>query len=105
MIKRLPIPDPDGLIQPDQLTTTGAAALHPGRRSFPISSAKVRSRIVCAYNGGGTLPVEANGRPTLALVAFVSGRCFDAFGVMPSIGRADRRRRRAALDGRRGSRW
>ena len=86
IIKRLPIPDPDGLFS---LTTHNEKGV---QRYIPVTLVPDLERegpfaIVCAYNGGGTLPVEANGRPSLALVAFVSGRCFDAFGVMPRIGR------------------
>ena len=85
-IRRLPIPDPDGLFSLTSHNDRGV------QRYIPVTLVPDLERegpfaVVCAYNGGGTLPVEANGRPTLALVAFVSGRCFDAFGVMPRIGR------------------
>ena len=87
LLKRLPIEHPDGLYS---LTSHNDRGL---QRYIPVTLVPDLERdgpfeIVCAYNGGGTLPVEANGRPTLALVAFISGRCFDAFGVMPRMGRA-----------------
>jgi predicted permease len=86
LIKRLPVADPEGLYS---LTSHNEKGV---QRYVPVTLIPDLERdgpfeIVCGYNGGGTIPVEAGGRPTLALVAFVSGRCFDAFGVMPRIGR------------------
>jgi putative ABC transport system permease protein len=86
LFKRLPIVDPDGLYS---LTSHNDKGL---QRYIPVTLIPALEQegpfeIVCGYNAGGTLPVEANGRPTLALVGFISGRCFDVFGVMPRMGR------------------
>ena len=43
---------------------------------------------VCGYNGGANIGVLVNGVPTQAVAAFVSGRCFETFGVRPILGRA-----------------
>lgn len=85
-IRRLPIAAPDGLFSLSSYNDRGL------KRYIPVTLVPDLQRdgafeTVCAYNGGGTLPVEANGRPTLAMVAFISGRCFDVFGVTPRIGR------------------
>ncbi|MFM8535836.1 MAG: ABC transporter permease, partial [Acidimicrobiia bacterium] len=85
-LKRLPIANPDGLFSLSSYNDKGL------KRYVPVTLVPEMQRdgpfeTVCAYNGGGTLPVEANGRPTLALFAFISGRCFDVFGVTPRIGR------------------
>ena len=86
LIRRLPIPNPDTLYSLTSHNDRGQ------QRYIPVTLVPDLQRdgpfeIVCAYNGGGTIPVEANDRPTLAVVAFISGRCFEAFGVMPRIGR------------------
>ena len=41
----------------------------------------------CGYNGGGNFPVEANGVPSHAITAFITGRCMSVFGVQPVLGR------------------
>jgi predicted permease len=85
-LRRLPVAEPDGLYS---LTSHNERGV---KRYVPVTLVPDLERAgpfaaVCAYNGGGTLPVEAGGRPTLAVTAFISGRCFEVFGVAPRIGR------------------
>lgn len=86
LIQRLPIKDPDGLISMTSWNAVGAersipfAVVEELRRDGPFAT-------VCGYNNT-TMPVEANGAGTQAGVAFISGRCFETFGVSPSLGRA-----------------
>jgi predicted permease len=86
LLKRLPVVDPDGLYSLTSHNERGVKRYVPVTLIPDLEKAGP-FEIVCGYNAGGTLPVEANAQPTLALVGFVSGRCFDVFGVMPRIGR------------------
>jgi hypothetical protein len=42
---------------------------------------------VCGYNGGGQIAIEVDRVPTQAIASFVTGRCFETFGVTPLWGR------------------
>jgi putative ABC transport system permease protein len=86
VIQRLPIKDPDGLIS---FTSRNAGGQH---RYLPLPAVGEIARDgpfdhVCGYNGGVFLSVEANGAPAQAVGAFMSGQCFDTFGVAPILGR------------------
>jgi predicted permease len=87
LLQRLPIADPDGLVGMTSRDARGR------ERYLPFVAVQHLSHEgpfvdVCGYNGGGIISVDANRIPTQAVVAFVSGRCFDTFGVAPIIGRA-----------------
>ena len=87
VLRQLPIKDADRLIG-----VSGRDALDQPRLT-PISVVDELTREegplqdICAYNGGVVLAVEANGAPTQAIGAFVSGACFATFGVTPFLGR------------------
>ncbi|MFA5907484.1 MAG: ADOP family duplicated permease [Vicinamibacterales bacterium] len=86
LIQRLPIPDPDALFSLSSYNERG------DKRYIPMPTAIELNRegpfqAACGYNGGGIVAAQAGGVPVQAVVAFVTGRCFDAFGVMPSLGR------------------
>lgn len=87
VLRPLPIRDPHGLI-----AISGRGA-EQQLRLTPIPAAEVLSREgnplrdVCGYNAGVILSIEANGAPTQAIGGLVTGRCFDAFGVPPLLGR------------------
>ena len=86
VFKRLPVPDPDGLIGLTVANDRGEQRYIP----FPAVNQLGASgpfEPICAYNGGGVSTVEANGTPTMALFASISGGFFDSFGVMPILGR------------------
>jgi predicted permease len=85
LLRPLAIKDPHGLVS---LSTYNER----GKRYLPMTVALDLSKygpfeIVCGHNSGFTFPVSANGIPTLAATAFVSGSCFELFGVMPVLGR------------------
>ncbi|HEX6162432.1 MAG TPA: ABC transporter permease [Vicinamibacterales bacterium] len=87
LFKRLPVPDPDGLVSLVSVDDRGR------ERYFPYAAADAflengPFKNLCGYNGGGVSTIEAGGVPSIALYAFVSGSCFDVFGVSPIIGRA-----------------
>jgi putative ABC transport system permease protein len=86
VLQKLPIKDPDGLISMTSRTELGR------ERYIPYTAAALLSnngpfQDVCGYNGGGVLAAEAGGTQTQILVAFVSGQCFNTFGVVPILGR------------------
>jgi predicted permease len=84
--QRLSIPDPDGLYSLSSYNERGQKRYIPMptvidlNRESPFVEA-------CGYNGGGWFPVEANGIPSQAITAFITGRCFSVFGVQPVFGR------------------
>jgi predicted permease len=85
--QRLPIPDAGGLYSLSSYNERGQKRYIPMptvidlNRDSPFVEA-------CGYNGGGWFPVEANGIPSQAITAFITGRCFSVFGVQPVLGRA-----------------
>jgi predicted permease len=86
VLQRLPIHDPDSLVSITSRNARGA------QRYLPIAIVDQLARNgplqpVCGYNGGFVIAVEANGAPAQALAAFVTGQCFNAFGVLPLLGR------------------
>jgi putative ABC transport system permease protein len=86
VLQKLPIKDPDGLISMTSRNEVGR------ERYIPYTAAALLSKDgpfqdVCGYNGGGVLAAEAGGTQTQILVAFISGQCFSAFGVVPILGR------------------
>jgi predicted permease len=87
VLERLAVPDPDGLFSLSSYNERGQKRYIPMptvidlNRDSPFIEA-------CGYNGGGVLPMEANGIPTQGVAAFVTGRCFSVFGVQPILGRA-----------------
>jgi predicted permease len=86
VLKRLPIPDPDGLMAIAPLNSRGLP------RTTPMSAvAELRDGPLdhlCAYVGAIVFPVLANNRPVQTTTTFVTGECFNAFGITPIIGRA-----------------
>jgi putative ABC transport system permease protein len=87
VFRNLSIPDASGLIgvtsrdSRDRERYIPFLAINELAQDGPFSD-------VCGYNGGAILPVEANSQPTQAVVAFISGHCFETFGVTPILGRA-----------------
>jgi predicted permease len=86
MLRQLPIEDPDGLIAIAPRTSRGLP------RSTPVSAVDHLSGQgpldpVCGYLGGIVLPVLANNIPVQTLTTFITGRCFETFGVSPILGR------------------
>jgi predicted permease len=85
--QRLPIESPDELIGMTSRDARGRERYIP----FPAVNELKRTgpfQEVCGYAGGANLAVLVNGVPTQAVAAFVSGRCFETFGVRPILGRA-----------------
>jgi predicted permease len=85
--RRLAIPDPDGLFNLSSYNDKGVKRYVPMPMvdRFAGNGPFVEA---CGYNGGATLPVDANGVTTTAVTAFVTGRCFSVLGVQPVLGRA-----------------
>lgn len=86
-LRRLAIPDPDGLFSLSSYNELGVKRYIP----MPLVSDFNRAGPfveACGYNGGVSFAVEANGVPTHAVAAFVTGRCFNVLGVRPVLGRA-----------------
>ena len=85
-LKRLPIERPDELIAIAPLNSRGLP------RSTPMSAiGELRDgplEQLCAHLVGVVLPVLANNTPVQTGTGFVTGGCFDTFGVKPFIGRA-----------------
>lgn len=85
--QRLAIANPDELIGIMARTSRGTprstsvAAVDELSRQAPLQQ-------VCGYLGGVVLPVLANRVPVQTLTTFVTGQCFNAFGVAPIMGRA-----------------
>jgi predicted permease len=87
VLQRLPIKDPGGLISMSSHDARGR------ERYIPFEAVRELARDgpfvdVCGHNGGGIIPVDADGVPTQAMAAFISGQCFKTLGVMPFLGRA-----------------
>lgn len=86
VFKRLPVPNPDGLVSLTTVDERGRerylpyAAVDAFLATGPFSA-------LCGYNGGGVSTVEANSVPAMALYAFISGGCFETFGLAPFMGR------------------
>jgi macrolide transport system ATP-binding/permease protein len=86
-LQRLSIPDPGGLYSLSSYNERGVKRYVPMPTVIDINRASPFIE-ACGYNGGGIVPVEANRIPGQAIVAFVTGRCFNVFGVEPVLGRA-----------------
>lgn len=86
VLKRIAVPDPDGLMA---IAPTNARGLP---RSMPMSAvAELKDGPLdhlCAYLGAVVFPIMANETPVQTLTTFVTGECFDAFGIRPILGRA-----------------
>ena len=85
---QLPIKDPHGLIGRLRSKCAGPASAHSHPAVGELTREKGPLQHVCAYNGGAVIAVEANGAPTQAILASVTGQCFTTFGVTPILGRA-----------------
>jgi predicted permease len=86
IFKRLPVPNPDELVSFNSIDDHGRPRYIP----FPAVPQFLASgpfKTLCGYNGGGVSTAEVNGVPTMSLYAYVSGKCFDTFGIQPIIGR------------------
>lgn len=86
IVRPLPVPDPDTLVG-----VSGRGPRGELRVTLPgvVESLQAKGplRSVCGYNGGVVLGLDVDGVVTQGLGAFVTGRCFEALGVGPSIGR------------------
>jgi predicted permease len=85
-LERLSVANPDHLYSLSSYNERGQKRYVPMptildlNREGPLAEA-------CGYNGGGIVPMEANGVPTQGIMAIVTGRCFGVFGVQPVLGR------------------
>lgn len=86
IFKRLPLPSPDELVSFTSVDNQGRPRYIPYpavqlfRETGPFKT-------LCGYNGGGVSTAEVNGVPAMSLYAYVSGDCFETFGIQPIIGR------------------
>lgn len=84
-MQRLAVEDPDGLIAVAPKTSRGLA------RSTPVSAVDHLEDgpldYPCGYLGQVILPVLANRVAVETSTTFITGRCLDAFGVRPILGR------------------
>ena len=86
VLRPLAVKDPHQLIAAsgrndrDQLVLTLITAVTELERSGPLDK-------VCAINGGGVFAADAGGTPTQGVIALVTGKCFEVFGVAPLLGR------------------
>ncbi len=85
--RRLAIPDPDGLFSLSSYNDKGVKRYVPMTIVNDFAGQGPFAK-ACGYNGGVNFAVEANGIPTTVVAAFVTGRCFEVFGVSPVLGRA-----------------
>jgi predicted permease len=85
-LQRLAIRNPDGLLSLSSYDERGRKRYIPMPTVVDISR-QGPFQEACGYNGGGSLPMEANGIPTQGIAAFVTGACFRVFGVAPVLGR------------------
>ena len=86
VIARLQVADPDGLFSFSSYNERGIKRYIPMPSVIGLNQ-QGPFREACGYNGGANLAVEANGIPMMGVAAFVTGRCFSVFGVMPVLGR------------------
>ncbi len=86
LLRRLPIPDPDGLVAFTTVNDRGQDRYVPFRVVPELGEAGPFS-VVCGYNGGGVSTADAGSTSSLVVFASLSGGCFDAFGVRPIMGR------------------
>ena len=86
-LRPLPIRDPHGLIGVSGRGPAGQFRLTLIPAIDELTRTEGLLQSVCAYNGGGVIAFEANGIPSQAIVALVTGQCFEAFGVAPILGR------------------
>jgi predicted permease len=86
LVTRLQIDDPDSLLAIVPKNSRG------DDRSIPVSAVDVLRdgplQPLCGYLGGISVPVLANDMPAWGGATFVTGRCFEVFGVRPELGRA-----------------
>jgi predicted permease len=87
VLRPLPIRDPHGLIGVSGRGPAGEFRLTLIPAVDELTRNEGPLQHVCAYNGGVVLAVEANGIPSQAIGALVTGQCFEAFGVAPILGR------------------
>lgn len=86
LVRPLPVPDPATLVGVSgrgprgELRVTLPGVVEGLQAGGPLQS-------VCGYNGGVVLGFDVDGVLTQGLGAFVTGRCFEALGVGPHIGR------------------
>ena len=69
-----------GRNQRDQLVLTLITAVPELERAGPVEP-------VCALNGGGVFAADVGGTPTQSVIALVTGKCFEVFGIAPILGR------------------
>ena len=86
VLRPLAVKDPHQLIaasgrnERDQPTLTLITAVTELERAGPFEK-------VCAINGGGVFAADIGGTPTQSVIALVTGKCFEVFGVAPILGR------------------
>lgn len=86
-LRPIAIPEPDRLVGVTGRGPRGELRLTPIPAVGALARAGAPLDAVCGYNGGLVTGVESGGAATQTVVAFVTGRCFDAFGVPPLLGR------------------
>ena len=88
VFKKVAMADPDALVSLTTVDDRGRERYLPIAAADAFLDAGGPFKVLCGYNGGGVHTVEAGGTPAIALSAFVTGKCFETFGVQPFIGRA-----------------
>lgn len=84
-LKRLPIPDADGLMAIAPINSRGLPRTTPMSAVGELQDGPLDH--LCAYLGTVVFPVLANNTPVQTSTTFITGQCFAAFGVTPIIGR------------------
>lgn len=85
-LKRIPIPDADGLMAIAPTNSRGLPRSMPMNAVAELEDGPLDH--LCAYLGAVVFPVLANDTPVQTLTTFVTSECFNAFGVTPLLGRA-----------------
>jgi predicted permease len=86
VLEPLAVKDPHNLIavtgrnQQDQLQLTLISIIPELERDGPLDAP-------CGINGNGVFAADVAGVPTQSVIAIVTGRCFETFGVSPLLGR------------------
>lgn len=88
VLRPLPIKDPHGLIGVSNRNAQDQVRLTLIPVVTELQKGDGPLHDVCAYNGGGVFAADVKGTPTQAVIALVTGQCFNTFGVGPLLGRA-----------------
>jgi predicted permease len=84
-LKRLPIPDADGLMAIAPVNSRGLPRTTPMSAVGELQDGPLDH--LCAYLGTVVFPVLANNTPVQTSTTFITGQCFAALGISPIVGR------------------